>query len=139
MTEYQSSLTKEIPHPTTMSTLLQPSTKPKNTRFHTTTDHRYPLRSRWKSEGTNFKGNDNNTILSQHLFASYITPQLNHIYREDGKRETIDSLIKGANSKIWIRSLSNEWGRLAQGNTNGVHFNDVIDFIEVDSVCISLR
>ena len=32
-----------------------------------------------------------------------------------GKNETMDSLLRGSDSKIWTRSLSNEWGRCMQG------------------------
>ena len=34
-----------------------------------------------------------------------------------GKPETIDSLLRGPDSKIWTRSLANEWGRCTQGIT----------------------
>ena len=39
-----------------------------------------------------------------------------HVYRSDGKRETIDSVLKGAERIVWAKILSNEWGRLANGN-----------------------
>ena len=32
-----------------------------------------------------------------------------------GKAETLDSLLRGSDSTIWTRSLSNEWGRCMQG------------------------
>ena len=38
-------------------------------------------------------------------------------------------MLKGPNSSIWNKSLSNEWGRLAQGNIHGVRSTDTIDFI----------
>lgn len=53
----------------------------------------------------------------------------NHISRPDGKRETIDTFLKGSDRTVWLRSLSNEWGRLAQGNDFGVSSTDTIDFI----------
>ena len=52
----------------------------------------------------------------------------NHIYDDHGKRETLDSLIK-KNPEIWNKALSNEWGRLAQGNIYGVLSTDTIEFI----------
>ena len=55
--------------------------------------------------------------------------QVQHIYRPDGKKETIDTILKGSDRAIWLQSLSNEWGRLAQGNDNGVRSTDTIDFI----------
>ena len=41
----------------------------------------------------------------------------------------MDLLIKGSNKEVWIRSLSNEWGRLAQGNDYRTKRIDIIDFI----------
>ena len=42
---------------------------------------------------------------------------------------SIDTLRKGPNKSVWDTSLSNEWGRLAQGNHNNVPYTDTIDFI----------
>ena len=40
----------------------------------------------------------------------------NHVYHHDtGARQTIDKLLAGKDSEIWKNSLSNEFGRLAQG------------------------
>ena len=41
----------------------------------------------------------------------------------------MDSLLSGKNGTIWLRSLSNEWGRLANGNNTGVQGTDTIEFI----------
>ena len=43
-------------------------------------------------------------------------------------------MLKGPNKHIWNQSLSNEWGRLAQGNNNGVQHTDTIDFIHQHEV-----
>ena len=60
---------------------------------------------------------------------------MNHIYNEKtGKRETIDSLLNSPTRDVWIRALSNEWGRLAQGNNEGVVYQDAIDFISKNDV-----
>ena len=53
------------------------------------------------------------------LFA-FLAPHVCHIYRPDGNKETIDTILKGSDRTIWNRSLSNEWGRLAQRNNTGV-------------------
>ena len=53
----------------------------------------------------------------------------NYIYIETSKREIVDILITRKNKDIWLRSLSNEWGRLAQGNNLGVKGTNTIDFI----------
>ena len=53
---------------------------------------------------------------------------INHMYDSTGKKQSLDSLLKGPTKTIWERALTNELGRLAQGinNTEG---NDVVDFI----------
>ena len=53
---------------------------------------------------------------------------------ETGKMETIRSLLKVKDAKIWTRSTSNEWGRLARGNDAGVKYTDTIDFINKEEV-----
>ena len=63
-------------------------------------------------------------LLAQHLFKA------NHIYDDNGRRLSIDALLKGEHGETrWNPALSNEWGRLAQGNYNGVKSTDTIDFI----------
>ena len=59
---------------------------------------------------------------------------LHHVYNAQGKRETIDTLCKGPDKEVWLQSLSNEWGCLAQGNSKGIHSNNVIDFIHCSEV-----
>ena len=100
------------------SILTTHSIQPKNIRFSNTTDHKYNLRS---------KSNPTPHHIADMLYN--VKHTIHHIYTEDGKKETVDSLIEGSNSKIWMRSLSNEWGRLAQGNQNNINGTDTIDFI----------
>ena len=58
-------------------------------------------------------------------------PFIHHIYNTtNGKKETIDSLRQGKDNIIWENSLSNEWGRLANGtlkNPNGG--SNTIEFV----------
>ena len=61
----------------------------------------------------------------------------NHFYNKTGKRETIETLLKGDMSDIWKNSVSNEFGRLTQGNKHGVTFTDTMDFIFKH--CIALQ
>ena len=111
----------------TASAFKQRSTLPKRVRFRSASTHKYSLRPRSTNVnyGTNFR----------HLAVQYITAQdmfhlhVNHIYRPDGKKETIDTLLQGSDRDIWMQSLSNEWGRLAQSNDKGVIATDTIDFI----------
>ena len=111
-----------------VSTLQNPSSQLKNARFRNTVPHKYPLRSlqrKAQNKSTNFRH-----LAAQHLTAQHIfQPKVNHIFTASGKKETIDSLLNSINKVVWTRSLSNEWGRLAQGNTHGVTSTDTIDFI----------
>ena len=53
-----------------------------------------------------------------------------HVYHpETGKKQTLQQLITGNNKNSWLQSLSNEWGRLAQGNQFGINGTDTIEFI----------
>ena len=51
------------------------------------------------------------------------------MFNKNGKKETINTLLFGHDSKIWTRSMSDELRRLAQGNIYGVKATDTIDFI----------
>ena len=86
---------------------------PKNLRFRNQRPHRYPLRSLQKD-----------------------TPldQCAHIFNALGKRQSIDALLKGDDRTTWLNSLSNEWGRLAQGNKRGVIGTNTIRFIYRNAV-----
>ena len=46
----------------------------------------------------------------------------------------MDTLLAGPNGNIWLKSLSNEWGRLAQGNKYGVRSTNTIEFIHEHEV-----
>ena len=59
---------------------------------------------------------------------------MNHIFTADGKKQTIDGLLNSVDKAIWTKSLSNEWGRLAQGNVHGVTSTDTIEFISEKDV-----
>ena len=124
-------------NPTTASTLQIRSKELKNARFRNVIPHKYTLQSRTKlnaNQGTNFRHQ-----AVQHLTAeSVFQNKANHIFTVDGKKQTIDTLLNSVNKVVWTRSLSNEWGRLAQGNKYGVQSTDTIDFIfkhEVPTGC----
>ena len=59
---------------------------------------------------------------------------VNHIYDDKGKRETVDTLLNGKNKIIWTQALSNEIGRLSQGNDAGVDYTDCFEFIHKHEV-----
>ena len=71
------------------------------------------------------------TLLAQHIFS---ISHVNHIYDDKGQRLSINKLLTGSQAPIWNKSLSNETGRLAQGNKHGVSSTDTIEFITVDLV-----
>ena len=98
-----------------VETLQQHSNLPKNVRFRNDGDHKYNLRSKSPA------------LILDHISQHHLIA--NHIYRDDGKKETIDSLLDGKDSATWSKSLSNEWGRLSKGNDHGVKGTETIDFI----------
>ena len=53
---------------------------------------------------------------------------------------SIGSLINGEDSNnLWKSSLSNEWGRLAQGNDTGVEATDTIDVVYFNEVSFNKK
>jgi hypothetical protein len=72
----------------------------------------------------------------QHMHAiQTFQHNVNHIYNDQGKKETIDTLLAGNNGPTWTNALCNEYGRLAQGFTgNTVLSTDTIDFIHQHEV-----
>ena len=51
--------------------------------------------------------------LNEHGFEHHIA---NHVYHHDtGTKQSIDALLEGQDTDTWTTSLSNEFGRLAQG------------------------
>ena len=112
---------------TTTATYLQQTALPTKLKYPHTPTHRYQLRSKrtTQPQGTNFRSMAAQYLVTEHIFK----PRVNHIYRPDGKKETIDTLLQGSDRTIWNQSLSNEWGRLAQGNDHGVVATNTIDFI----------
>ena len=104
-----------IPAPT----LIHHSNTLKNARFRNVVPHNYPLRYRTRikyNTGTNFRH-----LAAQHLAAHHIyQPKVHHIFTAGGNIETINTLFNSINRSVRTRSLSNEWGRLAQGKTYNV-------------------
>ena len=65
--------------------------------------------------------------MAQHIFDKHL--KAFHIFNDLGEKQTLDMLLEGENKKVWSQALSNELGRLAQGNDAGVRSTDAIDFI----------
>jgi len=75
-----------------------------------------------RKEHTNFRAQATNH-LAQCVFLA------NHIYNRAGRKENIDSLLRGPMKSTWTNSVSNEFGRLLRGNKNGVSYTDTMEFI----------
>ena len=86
--------------------------------------HSYSLRHR-TPVGTPFKHRATCQLVAQHIFQ----PSIHHIYDNSGKKLSLEALLKGSTKPIWSKGLSNEIGRLAQGNDFGVQSTDCMEFI----------
>ena len=95
--------------------------------------HRYNLRTR-RHHGTNFRHLATQNLVAQHVFAQQHSSALHIINPSTGKKENLDSLLKGPERDRWLQAASNEFGRLAQGNKFGVKATDTIDFIPQSDV-----
>ena len=94
-----------------------------------TTRRCYHLRS---YQSPNYRSIATRQLLAQHIFSSYTA---NHIYDASGKRFSVDALLASKNGPTkWNPALSNECGRLAQGNDGGVEATDTIDFIPYSQI-----
>ena len=70
---------------------------------------RYNLRKS-SNKSTNFKHKAATHLLAQHIFAKQSAA---HVFNDNGKKETINTLLFGHDLTLWTKSLSNELGRLA--------------------------
>ena len=80
---------------------------------------------------TNFRQYAVQNIQALHRFRN---PSVNHVYDDNGKKQSIDDLLKGKMKPTWKLVLSNEIGRLAQGVGDRVAGTDTIDFIHKSEV-----
>ena len=64
-------------------------------------------------------------MATQHILLHHT----NHIYDESGKLQTVDTLVNGEQKYLLNQSMSNELGRIAQGNDAVVKANDCVYFI----------
>ena len=117
--------------PNTIEPSLHPSTVPikRPTKFP-----RVPVNNiQWNKEAELFKQTKYNLILrcyksraSKHFLAHHIfnNQHIMQVYDTNGKRETVSSLLFGTDSKIRVRSIINELGRLSQRKKYGVKSTD---------------
>ena len=99
------------------------------------TNHQYNIRNRQAARprlqsATDFKHLATATLVVNEIFI----PRLQHIYDTHGKRMSLKNLISSDNKEIWLRALSNEWGRLADGNDFGVEATNTINFVPFSEV-----
>jgi hypothetical protein len=76
----------------------------------------------------------NNYYLESLQHVEHFEFHANHIFNSQGKKETIDTLLSGQDSKIWTQALSNKRGRLSQGIHGRVVATNTIDFIQQSEV-----
>ena len=122
--------TSETPR---MEDFQQCSMTPQRFRLQKEPTHEYNLRLQKHLHWNN-----------QHSYRHHATQQLaalsvfqlvaHHIYQPNSKKETIDTLLQGSNRLLWLQSLSNERGRLAQGNDKGVLATSTIYFVTQQEV-----
>ena len=101
--------------------------------------NRYSLRPRIQHKGysQNFKQRAARHLLAQHMASSVTADDEQfcmHLYDENGKKETVESLMNGKDKDIWNKSMSMELGRLSQGNIHNVNATDTLDFISKDKI-----
>ena len=85
-----------------------------------------PHPKRQYEQQPSFKSRAAEALLANHLFSQSI----NHMYHPvDGHKMTLDELLTGDMKDVWVTSLSNEIGRLTQGNIHGVRWTDTMEFI----------
>ena len=94
----------------------------------------FSLRPRYQLAAQFLQHQQHETKCIQWLQHHFLHPRIHHIFRPDGTKETIDTILRGSDRDIWTKSLSNEWGRLAQGNHAGVNYTDTIDFIRRNDI-----
>ena len=56
-----------------------------------------------------------NDLPTSNLPHSVLKIQINHMFNDKDRKQSLDQLLKGKNANIWKTALSNELGRLAQG------------------------
>ena len=62
-----------------------------------------------------------------------------NIYDDQGKKFSMDNLIQGEYKDIWVKALSNEWDRLAQGNKHNVLVTNTTKSIKPSQVSMDRK
>ena len=104
---------------------------------NTTHDSPFTNTKRWqrqRQQQNHYNLRKRNVPAGGYAMNMYEPSMLNHIYDEQGKKLTILQLLNGSNKKVWNRSMSNELGRLTQGNDFGVKHTNTMQFIHKHEV-----
>ena len=80
---------------TPISTIFSPSTLPKNVRINNSSTHSYNLRSKpaLVLQHMHSSSTADDSCIAQHIFNLQLLAY--HIFKEDGTKETLDSLLAG--------------------------------------------
>ena len=130
-----SSVPKPQPQPT-LSPVQSQRLKTILTSFFTALSQKIPFsaptRPSQVPQSHSYKHRAATALLAHHIFTPH--HHVNHIYNSSGVKQNLRTLLKGNDKLIWLRSLSNEFGRLAQGNDFNVKGTDTIEFISPHEV-----
>lgn len=138
-------LDKSVPVQTNLSKDTSTSNQKKNTQPYSTPwqsislrslQQRYLLRSR-RSQRPSYRAQALQHVINNVNYENNIfhPKYIHHIFDTSGRKLSLDKLLNGEHGNLrWSPALSNEWGRLAQGNDRGVESTNTIDFITFTEV-----
>ena len=66
------------------------------------------------------------------LSATQLHPEwvAHHIFDEQGKKQSLDNLLKGSSANIWKQAITNELARLSQGIKGKISGTNAVRFIK---------
>ena len=76
--------------------------------------------------GAKFRIQAAHHLVANHLFK---LPHFFHIYNNQGKKENMETFLKGGDSNTWCKAVGDELGRLENGIDNQVRATNTIEFI----------
>ena len=115
------------------STSIQHNTTPSPVSHFQSFPKQSPLQSIHRYKQPSYKALAATYLLALQIFQ----PDPSHsgfLYNDDGSKASIDDLLNGKDHIVWDNALSNEIGRLAQGNAAGVKGTNTITFIPKNKV-----
>ena len=76
-----------------------------------------------RNVGKKFSTQAEQQLVDNHLFK---LPHAYHIYKKQGIKEAIDTVLMGGDSDTWWKAVGNELGRLANGIDNHIRATNTI-------------